>query len=152
MPISLSQESTHCPPRPPLLPPGLKYNAVLQLKSTLKFLTYLGSLINVIIVGLQLIVLFFDSGVIQLTLARIRLLKVKTSAVGFTIAMYLTGFRVKGVKAANHVMFQTFTIKDVVGSPFQVTTCVRWKEFSLAMEIKSLVSLYEGVFQEISTN
>ena len=40
----------------------------------------------------------------------------------------------------------------MVGSPFQVTTCVRWKEFSLAMEIKSLVSLYEGVFQEISTN
>ena len=116
------------PPPPLHPPPGLKYKAVLQLKSTLKFLTYLDSLINVITFCLQLIVLFFYSGVIQLTLrAHTRLLKVETSAVGFKKAMYLTGFRVKGVNAANHVMFQTFTFKDVVGSPFQVTTGV-WKE------------------------
>ena len=73
------------------------------MKLNLKFLTYLASSINVAIVCLQLIFLFFESGVIQLTLTH-RLLKVETNTVGFTIAKYFTDCQVKGVNAANHVM------------------------------------------------
>ena len=89
----------------------------------LKFLSYLCSSINVIIVCLQLIFLFFESGVIQLTLAH-RLLKVETNAVWFPETKHLAAIGINGVNAANHVVFKTFSFKNMVDLHLKLTTRV----------------------------
>ena len=55
--------------------------------------------------SLQLILLFFKGGVIQLTFAH-RLLKVKTNAVWFPEATYVTDMLVNSDNPANYMIFE----------------------------------------------